>query len=154
MCKLLILCVLLKLIIGGRLAAAGVQQRYYGLLAFLCTRLNKARNLHLFPLVSGPSSSVLVANVASLLEWSELRAQGAETLSRYNYKYAIWNRVLFPRGFDMARGEAKPWRAISHPRKQNEVPYIAYIPYYYIYTFDGILVIVRHFVFYAHEHYS
>ena len=48
------------------------------------------------------------------------------------YKYAIWNQVLFPRGFDMARGEAKPWRAISHPRKQNEVPYIAYIPYYYI----------------------
>ena len=52
---------------------------------------------------------------------------------------------------DLIWPEAKP-RAISHPRKQNEVPYIAYIPYYYtIYdissTFDGILVIVRHFVF-------
>ena len=57
------------------------------------------------------------------------------------YKYAIWNQVLFPRGFDMARGEAKPWRAISHPRKQNEVPYIAYIPYYYSLLLTAFLLL-------------
>ena len=53
--------------------------------------------------------------------------------------------------------EVKP-RAISQPRTQNKILYAAYrLNCFAIYdilsTNDGILVNVRHFIFYAHTHY-
>ena len=45
-------------------------------------------------------------------------------------------------------------RAVSHPRTQPKVQYTTFLPhcctiYNILSTFDGILVIVHHFVFYA-----
>ena len=61
------------------------------------------------------------------------------------YIYAIYGTSFVSEDLIHVWPGPKP-RAISHPRKQNSVPYIAYTPYYYtIYTIlhSGNIVPVR-----------